>query len=863
MVNFIREDTEKYLSDFPGYIGTIRFIAHTGKRDLGMESRHKWVECLVSNAKELAQVLTISGLLALLVSCGGSSGGNNQPPPAGFIVDAGPDQTIILADAANLDAVATDNDQPPATAVTYSWTQVSGPGIANFSSSNSAQTSVTFTEIGSYLLNIEANTDGETANDTVQVTVNLKAAGVSGLTGRPSNTTECIAPAAPPVTATGILLENPYPNLPGLSSPLAMFMAPGDSSYWYVVQRSGQVIRFLNDPAVNTMTTFIDINDGRLISGGETGLLGMAFHPNFASNGYVYLSYTSAGPVSRISRFSLNGQVLDPASEQNILSVPQPFSNHNGGQIMFGPDGYLYIGLGDGGSAGDPQGHGQNTNTLLGAMLRIDVGDGTSGNYTIPADNPFALSGGAPEIFAYGLRNPWRWSFDRNTGDLWAGDVGQGLYEEIDIITNGANYGWNIMEGAHCYDAATCNDAGLTYPVAEYDHNQGYSVTGGYVYRGTNIPFLQGQYLYADYVTGRIWALEKTGPTTYTSTELLDTSLNIASFAEDHNGELYVINLLGGISKITPDVTGQTGVIPTLLSDWGCFQAGEITSFSSNVIPYNINALLWSDFANKERFIAIPDGTTIDIDNQGRFNLPIGSVVGKNFRLNGQLIETRLLLNHDAPHGWKGYSYEWNDTETEATLLNGSKQKDFNGQLWHYPSRAQCDACHTTIAGFTLGPEVGQLNRNFVYPSTGIDANQLITLEDINVLTNPLTDAEKSTVFYAIDDITYSTERRARSYLHSNCANCHQPGGPGGGNIDLRMATSLGSTGICDRAPLGDTLGLINPVIVNPGEPDSSILVLRMEDLGQHRMPSLGSGIVDSQAMTVIRDWISNLSSCQ
>lgn len=829
-----------------------------------MESIHKQVVYLISRYKGLSHTLIISGLFTLLVSCGGSSGGNSQPPPPGFIVDAGADQTIILADTANLDAIATDDGQPPQTAVTYSWSQVSGPGIANISSPNSAQTSVTFTEIGSYVLNVEANTDSKTATDTIQITVNLKAAGVSGLMGRPSNITECISPAAPPVPSS-ILLENPYPNLPSFTSPLAMYMAPGDSSYWYVVQQAGQVIRFQNDAAVNTTTTFVDIDDSRLVSGSETGLLGMAFHPNFSSNGYVYLSYTSPGLVSRISRFNLDnsGQALDPASEQIILTVPQPYSNHNGGQIMFGPDGYLYIGLGDGGSGGDPLGHGQNTNTLLGAMLRIDVGDGSSGTYTIPADNPFAVSGGKKEIFAYGLRNPWRWSFDRNTGELWLGDVGQGAYEEIDIITNGANFGWNIMEGAHCYDPANCNQSGLTLPVAEYDHSQGFSVTGGYVYRGTDITFLQGQYIYGDYGTGRIWALEKTGQNQYTSTELLDTTLNIASFAEDHNGEIYVVNLLGSISKIAPDTTGQTGIIPTLLSDWGCFQAGDITSFSSNVIPYNINALLWSDFANKERFMAIPDGTTIDVDNQGRFNLPVGSVVGKNFRLNGQLIETRLLLHHEAPHGWKGYSYEWNDTETEATLLNGAKNKDFSGQLWHYPSRAQCDACHTTIAGFTLGPEIGQLNRTFVYPSTSIDANQLITLEDINVLTNTLTDAEKSTTFYAIDDIAYSTERRSRSYLHSNCANCHQPGGPGGGNMDLRMATPFANTGICNKAPLGDTLGLNTPVIVKPGDPDASVLVLRMEDLGQYRMPPLGSGIVDTQAMTVIRDWISNISSCQ
>ena len=812
----------------------------------------------------LVRTFTIFALITVLGACGGNSDDYQQ---ATLQVDVGPDQTIVLADILNLDAIVTENGQPLQNAVNYSWTQQSGPGIANFNSPDTQSTSVTFTQVGSYVLNLMVNSVTEAANDSLEIAVNLKAAGSSGLTSRPSNTTECIAPATPPV-ASSIQLINPFPNLPNLSASLAMYMAPGDNSYWYVVQQIGQVVRFVNTAGVNSVSTFIDIADGRLSYGGEKGLLGMAFHPDFATNGYVYLSYTSDDPllglVSRISRFNLDGTglALDPVSEEIILTVPQPYSNHNGGQITFGPDGYLYIGLGDGGSGGDPLGHGQNTNTLLGAMLRIDVGDGSSGGYTIPVDNPFVSAGGEPEIFAYGLRNPWRWSFDNATGDLWLGDVGQADYEEIDIITKGGNYGWNIMEGAHCYNAVTCDQSGLILPVAEYDHSLGFAVTGGYVYRGSDIAFLQGQYLYGDYSTGRIWSLQQTGPGQYSSTELLDTSLNIASFAEDNSGELYIVNLGGSIHKIIGDSGAQPGVIPTQLSGWGCFQSGDVTRFSNHVIPYDINALLWSDHADKGRFMAIPDGTTIDVDTEGRFDLPVGSVVGKNFLLNGQLIETRLLLHHEPPHGWKGYSYEWNDIETEATLLTSAKDKDVNGQIWHYPSRAECDSCHTAIAGFTLGPEVGQLNRSFVYPSTGIEANQLITLESINVLTNALTDSEKATAFYAIDDTAYSAGRRARSYLHSNCANCHQPGGPGGGNMDLRMATTLEDARICNEAPLGNTLGLINPVIVAPGDPSNSILVLRMEDLGQHRMPPIASSVVDTQAITVIRDWISGLSEC-
>ncbi|NNJ97172.1 MAG: hypothetical protein HKP12_08425 [Gammaproteobacteria bacterium] len=807
-------------------------------------------------------LLTLIGLLTQVVACSDAGDGAN---PIRVEVDAGAALTIVMTDVAELDATVTTNGLAATDNTTYAWTKISGPGSVNFSHTDSEDTTASFSDIGSYVLALTATSGGVSASDTTDITVNLKASGVSGLTSRPTNASACVAPATPAL-ATGIRLVNPFPSLPRLTAPVAIMMAPGNSSHWYVVQQTGQVVRFANAFGASTVSSFIDINDGRLTYGGEMGLLGMAFHPDFASNGYVYLSYTSeiGGRASRISRFNLDpsGQALDPASEQIILSVAQPYANHNGGHIAFGPDNYLYIGLGDGGSGGDPLGHGQNTDTLLGSMLRIDVGDGSSGSYTIPIDNPFVSGGGRAEIFAYGLRNPWRWSFDRGSGELWLGDVGQNMYEEINLISKGGNFGWNIMEGMHCYNAASCDQTGLILPLAEYDHSQGFAVTGGYVYRGSDIDLLRGRYLYADFSTGRIWALQQTGPNQYAPSELMDTNLNIASFAEDHDGEIYVVDLGGSILKISGDSGGQAGQIPALLSDWGCFQAGDATRFSNHVIPYSVNAPLWSDDGDKVRFMAIPDGTHIDIDDQGRLQLPVGSILGKNFYLDDRIIETRLLLHYQQPHGWKGYSYEWNDAQTQAALLATAKDKDINGQIWHYPSRAECDACHTPIAGFTLGPKIAQLNRSFNYADTGIDANQLITLESIEVLSRPLSDAEKSTTLYAIDNTAYSAELRARSYLHANCANCHQPGGPGGGDMDLRFATPLDEAGICNTAPLGDTLGLINPAIVSPGNADQSVLVLRMEDNGVQRMPPLASAIVDDQALAVIRAWIDQLEDC-
>ncbi len=797
----------------------------------------------------------------ILAGCGGGGGGDASPG-VGLQVDAGSARTLSLPDTLIADPTVLLGGQPALDRVTYAWSQLAGPAAAQFSDSAVATPEISFPVNGSYQLRLQVSGGGQSLDDLLMVTVNTRASGPTGLSVPPANNIQCVAPSDAPGGAS-IRLLTPFPSLPLLNPLVGLHQAPGDNGSWYALRQSGQVERFVNDPTASSLSRFIDISD-RVDYGGEKGLLGMAFHPDFASNGFVYLSYTASpgGSLeSRISRFTLDtaSQVLDPASEQIILRLDQPFSNHNGGQIAFGPDNLLYIGFGDGGSGGDPLGNGQNPATLLGSMLRIDVGTGVGG-YTIPPDNPFVSGGGAPEVYAYGLRNPWRWSFDRLSGELWLGDVGQNAYEEIDIVTAGGNYGWNLMEGSHCYPAtASCDTSGLILPVAEYDHTEGVAVTGGYVYRGSEVPSLDGRYLYADYGSGKIWSLSDDGAGGYRVDELLDTALNVAAFAEDQAGELYVLHLGGTIHKLAEDTASGGGTVAASLSGWGCFQSTDVERFSDSVIPYDINALLWSDFAGKERFMAIPSGSTVSIDAEGRLVFPPGSVLGKHFRLNGTLVETRLLMYH-ANSGWRGYSYEWNSALTDADLLSTAKDKAIGGQTWHYPSPSECLLCHTGVAGFSLGPELGQLNRDFAYP--GQTANQLITLEAIGILADPLSDLQKSAVYYAIDDTAYSAERRARSYLHANCAMCHQPGGPGGGNLDLRMSAALDATGLCNRAPLAGNLGLINPVLLKPGDPDQSILVLRMESLGNVRMPPLASSEIDSQAVAVMREWITGLTGC-
>jgi glucose/arabinose dehydrogenase len=376
-----------------------------------------------------------------------------------------------------------------------------------------------------------------------------------------------------PVTPVEFALEPAFPNLMFIN-PVAMLQAPGDSTRWFVVEQAGEVRVFVNDPVVTTGSPFIDIR-GRVIGGGELGLLGMAFHPDFPADPRVFLSYTHIdavlGLVSRISQFSTpdGGLTLDPDSEQVLITIDQPEDNHNGGNIAFGPDGFLYIGMGDGGGANDQHGtigNAQLLTTLLGKMLRVDIAAGANGMlYSIPADNPFVANAAAPcgttgvgsqncpEIFASGFRNPWRWSFDRDTGQLWVGDVGQSAREEIDRVALGGNYGWRCFEGT----VNTGRDCGSPQnpqpPVAEYDNSSaGTAVTGGYVYRGTAVPDLVGRYVFGDFGSGRLWSIPAdTAPTvTMTNTDAVESGLNIASFAEDNDGELYVVHYGGTVHRV-------------------------------------------------------------------------------------------------------------------------------------------------------------------------------------------------------------------------------------------------------------------------------------------------------------------------
>ena len=354
-------------------------------------------------------------------------------------------------------------------------------------------------------------------------------------------------------SGTTFSLQNAFPNL-SFSRPVD-FQSPGDSSNRiFVVEQGGTIRVFDNSESAASSEVFLDISSLINTNANEQGLLGLAFHPNFESNGFFYVNYTPSTTLSVTSRFqisSTNPNVADVNSELILLEMSQPFTNHNGGQLAFGPDGFLYIASGDGGSGGDPGNNAQNRSNLLGNILRIDI-DGTSNglNYAIPATNPFV---GEPnvreEIFAYGFRNPWRMSFDGQTGDLWSGDVGQDEREEINLVTIGGNYGWRLFEGTFCF-SGDCNNAGLVPPVFEYDHNgNDQSITGGHVYRGSLTPSLAGNYIYADFIDGRIWALD-IASNSPEDTLLLNSNLNISSFGLDAENELYICAFDGFIYRL-------------------------------------------------------------------------------------------------------------------------------------------------------------------------------------------------------------------------------------------------------------------------------------------------------------------------
>jgi uncharacterized repeat protein (TIGR03806 family) len=665
---------------------------------------------------------------------------------------------------------------------------------------------------------------------------------------------------------------------PGLvfDRPIAVVAVPGSDDL-VVAEQRGRLRRFRNDPNVTPaqVTTILDLDD-RVLFGGEEGLLGVAFDPAYAQNGWVYVYWCRDNPrrtvVSRFRRDDDDGpggKLLDEGSEQVLLSIPQPFSNHKAGSLQFGPDGKLYVSTGDGGSGNDPFDNAQDLGNLLGKILRVER-DGS-----IPSDNPFALAGSAVrgEIWAYGLRNPFRMSFDVQ-GRLWVGDVGQGAFEEIDVVDRGQNLGWPIFEGERSNkNPFDLSPDDYTGPWWTYGRGDGVAVIGGYVYRGRAVPALVGAYVYADYGSGNVWALVHDGVQALSNTPVGNLP-SPASFGEDDDGELLACCFDGRLRQLVAQPGGGTASeMPTLLSATGAFASTVDLAAVPGAIEYGVNTELWSDGAHKRRWLVLPGAAKIEVQGlqaegligDGRIVLPVGTALVKHFEFEVapgvvQRLETRFLLHQI--DGWRGYTYRWNDAGTDAELVPpGGEDRTFDvaapsgseTRSWRYPSRGECLQCHTAAAGRVLGVTVPQLNRSFAYPLR--TADQLGTWRFLGLFVGDPGESAQLPRFVARDDPTASVDERVRCYLDANCSFCHRPGGtapttmdfrrmaPG---VDLRLFGEASATAVPGGSGLRAVAG-------DHAQSDAWLRIGRRDGFG---MPPLGSFVVDQAFADLFAHWI-------
>ncbi len=715
-------------------------------------------------------------------------------------------------------------------------------------------------------------------------------------------------PSTPPPTSIRLQIA-----FPGFSQPVCLATPPGETNRLFVCEKTG-LLKVIPNVASSASTVFLNL-PGLLVSRGESintsseqGLLGLAFHPGYATNGFFYVFYSvrkSGSDYQRISRFSVqtaNPNLADTASELVLIEQFDQAGNHNGGDLHFGPDGYLYVSLGDEGGGNDQYNNSQKINAdFFAGLLRIDV-DKRPGNlnpnahaavlrdagvarYAVPADNPFvgatSFNGAAvnpasvrTEFWAVGLRNPWRFSFDPPTGDLWLADVGQGAYEEVDVITRGGNYGWAFREGKHAGPKSA--PAGFTSidPIYEYGRGsgafQGASVTGGRVYRGTRISSLVGAYVFADYVSGNIWSLRRTNATV--SVARIAGEGGIVAFGTDpSNGDLLLADIDGNrILRLVSDTT--PGGFPATLSETGLFADVADLSPSPGVLSYEVNLAFWSDHALKRRWFIVPDATnTMTWSRDGLWTYPSGTVWVKHFDLElergnpatKKRIETRLIVKNDA--GAYGVSYRWNDSGTEATLAP-DEGVDFslsitNGgvvgtQTWHIPSRAECLVCHTPQAGHALSFNTQQLNRtNTIDGATG---NQLELLHAMGYLANEPDPANTLPRHHSPTDDSVSLEARVRSYLDVNCAYCHKAGGSAPTAWDGRSRLTLDATGLINGTAANNGGDAANKLVVT-GDPFHSIVYNRVGAAnGFTRMPPLATSEIDAANLSLMARWITN-----
>ncbi|MBF8151607.1 PQQ-dependent sugar dehydrogenase, partial [Winogradskyella sp. F6397] len=746
----------------------------------------------------------------------------------------------------------------------------------------------------------------------------------------------------PDVTASSNPYQPVFSNMT-FNSPLT-FTAVPNSDKLVVGQQNGEIYWFENDNTVPTKNLLADLsNDVGVVWDG--GFLGLEIHPEFGIPGknYFYMYYTSKdgngndypnafvsgfgcyqedywGGFLYLKRFEVDPITftLDLSSELTMLKLRMFSSTHRGGALEFGDDGFLYLSTGEQSAYSKSQ---NITTNLDGGVLRIDVdqdptkshdpirtldtgrfADEISGvGYGIPNDNPFLSPTGLnfEEYYTIGNRNPHRMTKDALTGTMYIGEIGEGTHEEINVVSKGKNYGWPVYEGNVAGPRPNCPapDSGMynnmphEAPLVAFPRSEANALMGGYVYRGTNMPEFYGMYICADYGLGKeIWAVDTTTGVFNLITNFAPVAphenTNIISFGEDNQGELYLLTQGNNVPlyKLTQVNESPFDDVPQLLSETGAFQDLTTLTPNSGVLPYDLVESFWSDGAEKQRWMVIPnDGShdtpqeKISFSEDGDWEFPIGSVLIKHFELpiddaNPNItkrLETRFSVKASSG-SFYFLTYKWNSAGTDAVLLDSGLDENIEitttsgssrYQTWSYPSTQDCIACHNPATKGTLGPRTRNLNSNFTYPQTSINANQLVTLSHLGILDEIIDD--NTVLGYqthkAIDDPNASLDERARSYLDNNCAYCHRPGGSGDrAQFDLRLSNTLVETGLMYAGTNSPVDGLDKIVIA--GDADNSILFHRMESVDQTvAMPPIAKNVVDQPGVDLIEEWINQL----
>ncbi len=724
-----------------------------------------------------------------------------------------------------------------------------------------------------------------------------------------------------------------YPKLT-VNYPITAERIPGSDQLLLIDQKwsygPARIARMKDSPDADALEQVIDI--------AGVGYC-LTFHPKFAENGYVYLGHNARFEAaaggngearSRITRYTMKTSApwtLDPKSATTIIEWPS--DGHNGAAVAFGKDGMMYVTSGDGTSDSDTNLMGQRMDTLLAKLLRIDVDNAEQGKtYSVPKDNPFvSMNDARPETWAYGFRNPWRLECDRETGQIWVVQNGQDLWEQGYLVERGANYGWSVFEGSHpFYPTRQLGPTPHVKPTVEHHHSEARSLTGGIVYRGDKLPALRGAFIYGDYSTGKIWAVRHDGKAVAFHQEIADTALAITDFVQNAAGELLVLDHQGNgkggfhrLEALSAQELAAPSSFPRKLSESGLFASVKNHTMAPGVIPYSVNAPQWADGAVKERYLVVPqkpgEDRRIDLSQTRGWNFPNETLVLETLSLDTESgnaksrrhVETRVLLKQE--NEWAGYSYRWNDEQTDATLVEakgGEREIEIKEggatrkQLWKFPSRTECLVCHSRAANFVLGLQTAQFNRE--HEAGG--ENQLVTLERLGLLrTNPHSELhqiireegeKKGLNGKPLDDFVgertatrmqrggspstmlgrsparypkladpydakADLDARARSYLHVNCSVCHVEAGGGNAKMELEFTALREKMNVFDAAPQHHKFDLAEAKIIAPGDPQKSVLWWRVNRRGPQQMPPLVSTQVDTQAVQMLTEWIKGM----